>query len=268
MKRMVSVKTIVITGSSRGIGYHLAKAFLKENCQVMLTGRSLETLELAANQLRTSYPAAQLLTTVCDVSKFEQVNQLWKTAKDHFGKIDIWINNAGQGHPQANSWDHETDLIIGIVQTNILGVMMGSKVAMQGMLEQGFGAIYNMEGLGSDGRTVDGLAIYGTTKAAVRYFTQSLIKEAAGTKVLVGTLSPGMVMTEFITSQYIKDPKGWEKAKPVFNILADKPETVTNWMAPRILANKKHGKSIVWLTQEKVIARFVGSLFRKRNVTD
>lgn len=262
------MKTIVITGSSRGIGYHLAKAFLKENCQVVLTGRSTQTLEQAASQLRTIYPAAQILTVVCDVSEFEQVDQLWKTAKAHFGKIDIWINNAGQGHPQANSWDYEVGMIKGIVQTNIMGVMNGSKVAMLGMLEQGSGAIYNMEGLGSDGRTVNGLALYGTTKAAVRYFTQSLIKESATTPVLVGTLSPGMVMTEFITLQYVNDPKGWERAKPVFNILADKPETVTAWMAPKILANKRHGKSIVWLTQEKVIARFIGSLFHKRNVTD
>lgn len=262
------MKTIVITGSSRGIGYHLAKAFLKENCQLVLTGRSTQSLERAASQLRTIYPAAQILTVVCDVSEFDQIDQLWKTAKAHFGKVDIWINNAGQGHPQANSWNYEVNMIQGIVQTNILGVIYGSKVAMQGMLEQGSGAIYNMEGLGSDGRTVNGLALYGTTKAAVRYFTQSLIKESASTPVLVGTLSPGMVMTEFITQQYVNNPKGWERAKPVFNILADKPETVTSWMAPKILANKRHGKSIVWLTQEKVIARFVGSLFHKRNVTD
>jgi len=262
------MKTIVITGSSRGIGYHLASAFLEQHCQVVLSGRFADTLEQAASQLRIIYPAGQLQTVVCDVSEFEQVNQLWKTAIAHFGKIDIWINNAGQGHHQSKSWDLETDLVNSIVQTNILGVMIGSKVAMQGMLEQGFGAIYNMEGLGSDGRTVNGLAIYGTTKAALRYFTQSLIKESANTPVLVGTLSPGMVMTDFITKQYTHDPKGWEKAKPIFNILADKPETVTAWMAPKIIANTKHGKSIVWLTQGKVIARFLGSLFHKRNVTD
>lgn len=262
------MKTIVITGSSKGIGYHLAKEFLRQNCQVVLSARSVNTLEEAAAQLRADHPQAEVLTVPCDVSDYQQVMQLWQRASAHFGKVDIWINNAGQGQAQAPSWLQPETLMQSIITSNVLGAMYGSKVAMQGMLAQGFGAIYNMEGLGSDGRIVDGLAIYGSSKSAVRYFSRALIKEAAETAVIVGTLSPGMVMTDLIKSQYVHDPEGWAKAKPIFNILADRPETVGPWLAAQVLANQKHGKAINWLTQWKVITRFVGSIFHKRNVTD
>jgi len=260
------MKTIVITGSSKGIGFHLANEFLQRNCQVVISSRSLQALKLASSQLINRNPQAQLLSSACDVTDYSQVMQLWKTANNHFGNINIWINNAGQGHAQNSSWLLPENFMEGIVQSNILGVMYGSKVAMQGMLTQGFGAIYNMEGLGSDGRIVEGLAIYGTSKAAVHYFTRSLMKEAVGTPIIVGALSPGMVMTDLITQQYTSDPEAWAKAKPIFNILADRPETVTAWMVPQILANQQNGKSIAWLTQTKILARFIGSVFHKRNI--
>ena len=262
------MKTVVVTGSSRGIGFHLAKGFLKANCQVMLSGRNPETLQDAAHKLQVLFPQAQVATCVCDMADFQQVEALWQATLERYGKVDIWINNAGQGHSQSDCWEIPASKMASIVTSNVLGVMYGSKVAMQGMLKQGFGAIYNMEGLGSDGRIVDGLAIYGSTKSAVRYFTRALIKEAAETPVIVGTLSPGMVMTDLIIKQYVDDPAGWEKAKRIFNILADKPETVTAWMVPQILANTRHGKAIAWLTQWKVIGRFIGSMFTQRNVTD
>ncbi len=86
-----------------------------------------------------------------------------------------------------------------LIRTNLLGTIHGSRAAMRGMLAQGGGAIYNLEGWGSDGKRRGGLAVYGTSKCAIRYFTLALADEAAGTPVLVGTLSPGMMVTGFLT---------------------------------------------------------------------
>jgi short-subunit dehydrogenase len=262
------MKTVVITGSSRGIGFNLADQFLLHQYQVVLSGRSFNTLSIARINLLNKYPDARILTIPCDISNYEQVESLWDQTISQFGQVDIWINNAGQAHPQANSWELHHSVMENIVHTNLLGVMYGSKIAMQGMIKQGFGAIYNMEGLGSDGRKVDGLSIYGSSKSAVRYFTHSLIEEAKSSPVIVGTLSPGMVMTDLIRKQYSDQPQQWQQAKRIFNILADKPETITQWMVPKIIINQKNGAHIAWLTQWKVIWRFISSLWHKRNIAE
>jgi NAD(P)-dependent dehydrogenase (short-subunit alcohol dehydrogenase family) len=140
-----------------------------------------------------------------------------------------------------------------VVETNVLGTMYGTKVAILGMLAQGFGALYNVEGLGSDGRIVDGLAVYGSTKSALRYLDRSLEKQLAGMPVIVGALSPGMLVTDMLMAQY-KDrpPEEWERAKRVFNLLADRVENVAPWMAEQILKNEKSGALIKWLTPEAI----------------
>ena len=154
-----------------------------------------------------------------------------------------------------------------MVSTNLTGAMYGTKVALRGMLEQGSGAVYNMEGLGSDGRKVEGLALYGSTKAGLRYLDECLAKATQGTPVLVGALRPGLVVTDFLTRQYEdRPPEDWERAKRMFNIIADRVEAVTPWLAQQVLANDKTGARISWLSRRKVIGRFLTAPFSKRNV--
>jgi short-subunit dehydrogenase len=153
-----------------------------------------------------------------------------------------------------------------VVGTNLIGAMYGSKVALRGMLDQGFGGLYNMEGLGSDGRKVEGLALYGSTKSGLRYLDECLVRETQGTPVLVGALRPGMVVTDFLTKQFEGRPEEWERAKRIFNILADRVETVTPWLAHKVLANDKNGVCISWQGTWKVIGRFLAAPFRKRDL--
>ena len=78
-------------------------------------------------------------------------------------------------------------------------VRLGCKVALTGMLRQGHGKIFNMEGFGSDGMVQPGMAIYGATKSAVRYFTKSLVREYKDTPLIIGYMSPGIVVTDLLT---------------------------------------------------------------------
>jgi short-subunit dehydrogenase len=146
--------------------------------------------------------------------------------------------------------------------------MHGSIVAIKGMQEQGFGAIYNMEGLGSDGRIIKGMALYGTSKSALSYLTKAMSKETQDTPVLVGGIRPGMVATKLITEQYEGHPEEWERVKRVFNILSDRVETVTPWLAKKILTNNKNGVTISWLSKSKLMRRFLTAPFHKRHVFD
>jgi NAD(P)-dependent dehydrogenase (short-subunit alcohol dehydrogenase family) len=260
------MKTVVITGSTRGIGYGLADSFLALGCAVTISGRAPASVERAVAELAAKHEPDRVLGQPCDVTDLEQVQALWDAAKAHFGKIDIWINNAGIGHYQMDSWELSPEQIKAVVDTNLVGAMYGAKVALRGMLDQGFGSFYNVEGLGSDDHMVKGLALYGCTKAGLRYLTQSWVQETRGTPVLVGALRPGMVMTDLVIKQYEEHPEDWERDKRIINILADRVETVTPWLAQKVLANDKTGVRITWLTRGKVIGRFLAALFRKRDL--
>ena len=262
------VKHIVITGSTRGIGAGLAEAFLARGCSVTVSGRGNETVSTMVANLKSRYEAKRVFGLACDVTVPEQVQALWDRSIEQFGKIDIWINNAGSSGELGMVWELPSDDVQVPITTNILGTVYGAQVAMKGMLTQGLGAIYNMEGMGSDGRKHTGLTLYGTSKYAVHYFTESLALEAKGTPVIVGALRPGMVITNLITDRYESRPEEWERAKKIFNIIADKVENVSPRLADRILTNQKNGAILAHSSSWKLLWRFVSQPFAKRNLFD
>ena len=260
------MKSVVITGSTRGIGYGLADSFLDLGCAVTVSGRTQEAVKRAVTELAAQYDAHRVLGHACDISDYEQVEALWEAATARFGKVDIWVNNAGLGHEQTKFAELPAERIKTIVTTNVLGTMYGSKVALLGMQAQGHGALYNMEGLGSGGRRVEGTSVYATSKAGLRYFDDTLAQEASETPVIVGSLNPGMVVTELVTGPYEGRPEEWEQAKRIFNIIADRVETVTPWLAKQMLDNEKNGARIEWMSGWKVGLRFLTAPFRKRDL--
>jgi NAD(P)-dependent dehydrogenase (short-subunit alcohol dehydrogenase family) len=264
------MKSIVITGSTRGIGLGLADAFLARGCQVMVSGRSPATVDPAVAELGKKYGAANIAGQPCDVSMVAQVQALWDAAVARFGKVDIWINNAGLGNILTPFWELAPEKMQQVVNTNILGAMYGCSIALRGMLAQGYGSLYNMEGYGSrdSGHIVNGLALYGTTKAALAFLDTSLIEEVKGKPIIVGRLLPGMVVTDLLLNQRTGDPAGWERSKRAFNILADRVETVTPWLVDQVLDNEKNGARISWTSSMKIMLRFLTAPFTKRHVID
>jgi len=261
------MKTIIITGSTRGIGLGLAKQFLSRGCSVVLSGRTRQTLEQELDNLGKAYGAEQVFGTTCDAGVYESVQALWDAGVAKFGKIDIWINNAGLSAPSVPLWEVSPKDIAAVVNTNLTGTLFGCKVALAGMLKQGYGQIYNFEGHGSDDRKIAGLTTYGATKRAVRYLTESLLLETKNTAVQVCTLSPGIVLTDLILTQLKRQPREKrEKNMKIYNILADTVETVTPWLAGQVLANNRTGAKIAWLTPAKAARRFLGALVNKRDL--
>jgi NAD(P)-dependent dehydrogenase (short-subunit alcohol dehydrogenase family) len=220
---------------------------------------------MATAALESEHGSSHTLGLSCDVRDYNQVQSLWDAATARFGAVDIWVNNAGLGAPRCEFWELSAEMISNVVSANVLGVMHGSKVAMQGMLRQGRGQIYNMEGLGSDGGVyMAGVALYGSTKSALTYFTKALVKDAQHTPVRVCFLSPGMVLTELFTGRGGGHVDG--DMRRIANILADRVETVTPYLVGRILANERHGARINWLTTPKVAWRFARAPFVNRDL--
>jgi NAD(P)-dependent dehydrogenase (short-subunit alcohol dehydrogenase family) len=262
----MSPKHIVVTGSTRGIGYGLAESFLSHGCSVTISGRSTEAVDKTVADLKSRYEAKRIYGQACDVTIPEQVQALWDRSAEKSGKVDIWVNNAGTSGERGLVWELPANEAHIPITTNILGTVYGAQVAMKGMLAQGFGAIYNMEGMGSDGRKHAGLTMYGTSKYAIHYFTEGLALETKDTPVIIGALRPGMVITDMITNRYDGRSEEWERAKKIFNIIADRIENVTPWLAEKILANQKSGAILAYSSSWKLFWRFLSQPFAKRDL--
>lgn len=258
---------VVITGSTRGIGLSMAKEFLKRGCKVTVSGRREESLEPVRKALKAY--SGKVLFVACDVRRKEEVDILWEKSAARWGKVDIWINNAGINCSREFIYDMPSEGVDSVIDTNLKGMIYGSQVAAKKMIRQGSGQIWNMEGLGSNNMIHPKTILYGTTKHALTYFTEGLARELKGTAVKAGRLSPGMMFTDFHLTRAGGNPSDFARnpdSMKVLRILGDRPETVARFLVPRMLANQKNNAHIVWLTRRKSMARFLTSMVKKRKV--
>lgn len=264
------MKTVVITGSARGFGFECLKIFRKNGYNIVVSDINKDTLKIAETELKKIDGVGGVLAVACDVTKYDDIVRLWEVSVGEFGRIDIFINNAGINQRDVAFFElnaKEIDLLLDI---DLKGAMIGSKIAFEKMREQGFGQIYNVEGYGSNDAMMLGLTLYGTSKRAVTYFTQALAKESQElTKgdVKIGRIAPGIMITNFITnangdkSKIVLD----EKTKKIYNILADYPATIANFVVNKIVRNTKNDIRINWLTNGRAFRKFLSYAFRKRN---
>jgi NAD(P)-dependent dehydrogenase (short-subunit alcohol dehydrogenase family) len=257
-------QTIVITGSTRGIGRGLAKEFLARGCRVVISSRSQEAVDKTIAELGAGDRVTGL---AADVSRRSDLQALWDHSIATFGRVDIWINNAGISLPRHMIWETPEDSVQNITSINLIGAINGCAVAIAGMLAQGSGYVWNMEGYGSNGMKAPGMAPYGSTKYGLTYLTGTVVKELADKPVGIGYLSPGIVVTDLLVGDYDGNPAAFEKAKRALAVLGDKVETVTPFLADGVLNTHKNGARVAWLTKRKAALRFAtAGKQRKRNI--
>lgn len=260
-------RAVVITGGTKGIGLAMAEGFLARGAKVAICGRDENAVSSVVRDLQEKYGNSAIVGARCDVTSEADLGALFALAKGAFGRVDAWINNAGTSSPQVDFVAQDRAVVRSVVDTNLLGTMLGSHVALEGMRAQGFGALYNMEGFGSDGARQGGMSTYGASKVAVRYFTRSLAKELRGTPYLVCTLSPGVVVTDLLLSVYAEgDPENHRKAKRIFQFIADRADVVGPWLADAVLANQKTDVRLAWMTVPKAILRFFTPSYHTRRI--
>ncbi len=254
---------VVITGGASGIGLGLAKEFAAAGWQVMIGDLQQAAIDQACAEIGSGASGS-----VCNVTDRDQLQGLWDAAVARFGRVDIWMNNAGVGSDQSLIRDTDPTILTRVVDVNVKGVVYGSQVAMQGMsAQQGGGYIYNTTGFGSNGFWRAGMTIYGTTKYGVTYFSKGIAREMADTDVKVGWINPGMVVTPLVIEEAkIMTPEQWAAGRRVFNMWGETVETTTQQLVQRILGNQKNGVNIHLLPGWKMLLKSLRYLFTRRDL--
>jgi len=260
---------VVITGSTKGVGRGLANEFAKRGHNVVVCSRKQADVELAAQEI-TALGGGRASGAVCDITRKDQLAALWDHAVAAFGSVDIWINNAGRAIGRRLAHELPEDEIDIMVEGNLKGTILASQVAIDGFRKQGSGALYNVLGGSYDAkRLTPGMSVYSSTKAGIYLFTEYLKAENKDQNILVGTISPGMLISDnWFTEQKQLGEQEWDDIKPTLNVLCDHVETATPWLVEQVLDNDKHGKHIAWLTGGKIARRFFEAkvLGRKRDL--
>lgn len=187
-------RVVLVTGGTRGIGYAVAEALLREGDSVAITGTTDDGVVKAEFALSAS-GGGHVAGIVCDVRNAAATELAVRTAVARFGGLDVLVNCAGVGvgAPIAELPHDEWDRIIG---TNLTGVFNCCKAAIPHLRARGGGWIINISSLSSTGPFAGGAA-YCASKAGVNAFSDALMQELRDDNIRVSTVLPGSVATGF-----------------------------------------------------------------------
>ncbi len=195
-------KVAVITGASRGIGRDMAVVFAREGAKVVVSARTEKegdfripgSIETAVNRIRDE--GGEAIGIRCDVTQEEEIQALIDKTVEHYGRLDILVNNAAVLIPgkveemQVRHWDL-------LYRINIRGPFIGCKLVVPQMRKQQYGHIINISSVGAIGpgegpydTAGAGGTAYGSGKAHMERFTQGMAQEVWGDGIAVNALSP------------------------------------------------------------------------------
>ena len=189
-------KVAIITGGSRGIGYAVVEAFLREGATVVLTASSQTTAEKAVAKLREQYPGAKVSGIWPNLADLEAVKEAFaKVVADH-GRIDILVNNAGvsESTPLLNYTEETYDKVMDL---NVKGLFHTTQAAVAYMVQQGSGVVLNTSSMVSISGQPSGFA-YPASKFAVNGMTISLARELGPKGIRVNAVAPGITETDMM----------------------------------------------------------------------
>lgn len=197
-------KVAVVTGGGRGIGAAIARHFAAEGAKVVLASRNLTRLRQTALSLNLDKKSH--LVVQADITKRSQMRKIITSTVEKFGRIDVFVNNAGVGihKPIMETTESEFDTIF---NTNLKAVYYSFLELIPLFRKQGGGHIINISS-GAGRMGVPGLAAYSSSKAALNVFSEAVAGEVRNENIKISVLSPASTDTNFMSnmSQKSKSP--------------------------------------------------------------
>ncbi|MDP2662210.1 MAG: SDR family NAD(P)-dependent oxidoreductase [Dehalococcoidia bacterium] len=223
-------KVALITGSTSGIGEATANAFAREGARVIIVGRNQEAAACVASAVKAAGSEAFFIKA--DVSDSSQVQAMAKSAINHWGRIDVLVNNAGGARGGRGSVTEVSEAGWSqVIETNLKSIYLVTREVLPSMIEKGGGAIVNTA-------SVYGLvgarnqAAYSASKGAVVALTRQLAVDYADNHIRVNCVCPGAIMTPLI-QDYINSTENPEQARAFLGdrcpqLRIGRPEEVAN----------------------------------------
>lgn len=196
MSNGISGKVIIITGASGGLGEAAAIHLAKEGGIIVLVARREERLNAIAARIISDNGQAMALTG--DVSSLDSIKDICRTVVETYGKIDVFINNAGimpvspLDRFKTEDWNQMIDI-------NIKGVLNGIAASLPHMINQKSGHMINVSSMAGH-RVMPGTAVYSATKFAVRAISEGLRMECKPHNIRSTVISPGAVQSDLLTT--------------------------------------------------------------------
>ncbi|MEP6643146.1 MAG: SDR family NAD(P)-dependent oxidoreductase [Acidobacteriaceae bacterium] len=218
-------KVVAVTGASMGIGEAIALTFAEHNATVVLLSRDASRIEAARNRIGHS---ERTLSLACDVRHREDVDRAIGLIMHHYGRIDVWINNAGHGILDSIS---RVDMAAAreTFDTNLFGTLSAMQAVLPVMKQQGSGAIINVSSVAGH-IPLPFHGVYSATKFAMNAIGKAARVELHGSGINVLTVCPGYVRTDFGANAI----KGTESNQV-------RPESVRGISAARVARAVLHG---------------------------
>ncbi len=224
---IVKGKVVVVTGSTKGLGKALAEAFIKEGATVVVSGKD----EAEVASVATEVGATGILA---DVTNEQDINQLVSRTIEKFGRLDIWVNNAGIWIPHEPVEELDMKRVHQVMEVNVFGTMYGSRAALAQMKKQGTGIIVNIlstSGLAAKAQD----SAYCASKYAATGFTKSLQLEIEGSSISLIGVYPARMQTDLFDEQ--------------------KPADIGTYMTPASVAGKIVGNLLLDVPSGELVIR-------------
>ncbi|MBE6119698.1 MAG: glucose 1-dehydrogenase [Erysipelotrichaceae bacterium] len=204
-------KSIVVTGASSGMGKAIVERFVKEGALVVAVARRKERLDSLKESL--AQEKGQVLVFQGDVSKKEDNEKMIELAVQHFGKLDVLVNNAGIMDDMSGIGDATDEKYEQVMKVNVYGPMCAMRKAVSVFKEQGHGNIINVASVGGM-RTAAG-AIYCASKAALLAMTRNTAFMYIPDHIRCNAIAPGGIQTEIANSMGMPNPSGYARVQKV-----------------------------------------------------
>jgi 3-oxoacyl-[acyl-carrier protein] reductase len=189
-------QVVLITGASTGIGAALARAFGAAGANVVVHyNSSKEAAEAVAHNVESG--GGQALLLQADVTDVEQLRLLVTKSQEHFGRIDVLINNAGSLIKRQPVAEMPDETYREIIDVNLTSLFHMCKLVIPIMQQQDSGNIINVTSVAARNGGGGGSVLYATSKGAVSTFTRGLAKELVASKIRVNAIAPGFISTPF-----------------------------------------------------------------------